>query len=50
MFLMIFMRYIYEMRFHVLVSECMKEIEWHNTGMLMNMQENALKIQDHTNK
>ena len=27
-----------------------KETEWHNTGMLMNMQANALKIQDHTNK
>ena len=41
---------IHEMRFHFLVSKCMKETEWHNTGMLMNMQANALKIQDHTNK
>ena len=38
------------MRFHVLVSECTKEIEWHNIGMLMNMQANALKMQDYTNK
>ena len=38
------------MRFHVLVSECIKEIECHNTGMLMNMQTNALKMQDYTNK
>ena len=39
--------YIYEMRFHVLIPECMKETEWHNTGMLMNMQANALKMQDY---
>ena len=38
------------MRFHVLVSECIKEIERHNTDMLMNMQTNALKMQDYTNK
>ena len=44
--MMIFMRYICEMRFHVLVSEFMKETECHNIGMLMNMQANALKMQD----
>ena len=38
------------MRFHILVSKCMKETERHNTGMLMNMQANTLKIQDYTNK
>ena len=48
--MMMFMRYIYEMRFHVLIPECMKEIEWHNTGMLINTQANALKMQDYTNK
>ena len=48
--MMIFKRYVYEMRFHVLLLECMKETEWHNTGMLMNMQANALKMQDYTNK
>ena len=37
------------MRFHALVSRCMKEIEWHNIGTLMNTQENALKMQDYTN-
>ena len=31
------------MRSHVLIPKCMKEIEWHNIGMLMNMQANALK-------
>ena len=40
----------YEMRVHVLVSVCMNEIEWQNTGMLMNMQANALKMQGYTNK
>ena len=44
--MMIFMRYICEMRFHVLVLEFMKETEWHNIGMLMNIQANALKMQD----
>ena len=48
--MMVFMRYIYEMRYHGLVSECTKETRWHNTGMLMNMQANALKIQGNTNK
>ena len=48
--MMIFIRYIYEMRFHVLIQECMQEIEWHKTGMLMNMQANALKMQDCKNK
>ena len=38
------------MRFHVLILECMKETEWYNTCMLMNMQANALKMQDYTNK
>ena len=38
------------MRFHVLILKCMKETEWHNTSMLMNMQANALKMQDYTNK
>ena len=38
------------MRFYVLTPECMKETEWHNIGMLMNMQANALKMQDYTNK
>ena len=38
------------MRFHVLILEYMKETEWHNIGMLMNMQANALKMQDCTNK
>ena len=38
------------MRFFVSIPGCMKEMEWHNTGMLMNMQANALKIQDYTNK
>ena len=42
--------YIYEMRFLVLVSECVKETEWYNTGMLMNMKANALKMRDYTNK
>ena len=28
--MMMFKRYIYEMRFHVLVSECMKETKWLN--------------------
>ena len=37
------------MGFHFLVLECMKETEWHKTGMLMNMQTNALKMQDYTN-
>ena len=45
--MMIFMRYIYEMRFHILIPECMEETEQHNTGMLMNMQANALKMQDY---
>ena len=49
--MMMFIRYIYEMRFHVLIPECMKEAECHNTCMLMmNMQANALKMQDYTNK
>ena len=38
------------MRFHVLVLEGMKKTKWHKTGMLMNMQANALKMQDYTNK
>ena len=38
------------MRFHILVSECTQETEWHNTVMLMNMQANALKMQDYKNK
>ena len=38
------------MIFHVLIPECMKETEWHNIGMLMNMQANALAMQDCTNK
>ena len=38
------------MRFLVLVSKCMKETEWHNIGMLMNMQANVLKMQDYSNK
>ena len=50
MFLMIFMRYIYEMRFHVLIPKCMEEMEWYNTGMLIIMQANALKMLDYTNK
>ena len=36
--------YIYEMIFHVLIPKCMKGAKWHNTGMLMNMQANALKM------
>ena len=48
--MMIFRKDIYEMKFLVLTSECMKEIEWQNTGMLINMQANALKMQDYTNK
>ena len=38
------------MRFHVLIPEYMKENEWYNTGMLINMQANAFKMQDYTNK
>ena len=38
------------MGFLVLTLECMKETECHNTGMLLNMQANALKVQDYTNK
>ena len=41
--MIMFKRYIYEMRFHVLVSQCMKETKWHNIGMLMNMWAIALK-------
>ena len=48
--MMIFTRYIYEVRFHVLILECMKETKWHKTSMLMNMQANALKMQDYKNK
>ena len=48
--MMIFRKDIYEMKFLVLTSECIKETKWHNTGMLMNMQENALKMKDYTNK
>ena len=32
------------------ILECKKETEWHNIGMLMNMQANALKVQDYINK
>ena len=47
--MMVFRKDIYEMRCFVSTSECMKEIEWHNTCTLMNMQANALKMQDYTN-
>ena len=47
---MIFKKVIYKMRFHVLIPECIKKTEWHNTGMLINILANALKTQDYTNK
>ena len=47
--MMIFKKDIYEMKCFASTSECMKEIEWHNIGTLMNTQENALKMQDYTN-
>ena len=46
MFMMKFKKDIDAMRFLVLIPECMKEMEWYNIGMLMNMQANALKTQD----
>ena len=48
--MMIFRKFIYEMRFRVLITKCMKETEQHNIGILMNTQANALKMKDYTNK